>query len=75
MTQKTEIMKPKPGTKLARLAKALAGDGKTLKVLSKSLGWQPHTTRAAMTRLRQRGYDIERVPGSEGAASQFHIRA
>ena len=75
MAQKTKIKTPRAGTKLARLAKALSGNGKTLKVLSKCLDWQLHTTRAAMTRLRQRGYDIERVPGSEGAASQFRIRA
>lgn len=74
MAQKSEIKTPKQGSKLARLAKALSGEGKTLKALSKSLDWQPHTTRAAMTRLRQRGYDIERVPGADGAASQFRIR-
>lgn len=62
----SKLKPPKTGSKLAKLLLFLKGEGRTLKALSKSLGWQPHTVRAAMTRLRQRGYEIERVPG-EGA--------
>ncbi|MEL6825507.1 MAG: DUF3489 domain-containing protein [Pseudomonadota bacterium] len=64
----SELKPPKTGSKLAKLSLFLRGEGRTLKALSKSLGWQPHTVRAAMTRLRQRGYEIERVP-DEGAKS------
>ena len=49
----------KPGTKLATLAGALE-KGACLEDLGKTLGWQKHTVRAALTRLRQRGYRIER---------------
>jgi DNA-binding transcriptional regulator PaaX len=34
-------------------------------------GWQPHTTRAALTRLRQRGYALERREG-EGRTA-YHL--
>lgn len=52
----------KPGTKLAGLVTALE-KGSTLEHLGTALGWQPHTVRAALTRLRQRGYRIERREG------------
>ena len=69
----SELTPPKAGSKLAKLSQFLAGDGRTLKALSKSLGWQPHTVRAAMTRLRQRGYAIERVPGKGAKPSVFRL--
>lgn len=34
--------------------------GASLDELVKATGWQPHTTRAALTGLRKRGYQIER---------------
>ena len=64
---------PKTGSKLAKLSLLLKGEGRTLKALSKSLGWQPHTVRAAMTRLRQRGYEIERVPGEGAKPTVFQL--
>jgi len=73
MTQIIDIKPPKPGTKLASLVKALNGKGATLKALSKSLAWQSHTVRAALTRLRQRGYEIERVPGRKGQSTFYKI--
>ena len=73
MTQINDIKSPKPGTKLASLVKALNGKGATLKALSKSLAWQLHTVRAALTRLRQRGYKIERVPCSKGQPTFYRI--
>ena len=33
--------------------------GATLDDLTAATGWLPHTTRAAITRLRQRGFEIE----------------
>jgi Protein of unknown function (DUF3489) len=35
--------------------------GATLAALVKATGWLPHTTRAAMTGLRKRGFAIERT--------------
>lgn len=69
----SELNPPKTGSKLAKLSLFLKGEGRTLKALSKSLGWQPHTVRAAMTRLRQRGYEIERVPGEGAEPSVFRL--
>jgi hypothetical protein len=35
--------------------------GATLAALVEAMGWLPHTTRAAMTGLRKRGFAIERT--------------
>lgn len=49
---------PREGSKLALLIQSTKGKGASLEVLSDQLGWQPHTVRAAITRLRQRGFSI-----------------
>ena len=57
-----------PGGKLGSVLSALtAEDGATLGALTTLTGWLPHTTRAALCRLRQRGYPIRLVgaPGSK----------
>lgn len=69
----SELTPPKPGTKIARLLKQLSGKGATLKALSKSLGWQEHTVRAAMTGLRKRGYQIHRADGEEKQPATYRI--
>ena len=44
-----------------------AGEGgATLDRLADALGWQRHTVRAALTRLRQGGTPVERVAGEDG---------
>ena len=56
-----------PKGKLGDLLAALKQKGGTgLTEVSEALGWQPHTTRAAITRLRQRGFDIV-LEGDRGA--------
>ncbi len=46
-----------PGGKLGAVLKAIRRKrGATLVELAEATGWQPHTTRAALTRLRQRGF-------------------
>lgn len=46
-----------PTGKLGIVLKAIGRKrGATLAELTEATGWQPHTTRAALTRLRQRGY-------------------
>jgi len=56
-----------PKGKLGSLVAALGQEGGgDLAEMSKALGWQPHTTRAAITRLRQRGFDIV-IEGERGA--------
>ncbi len=52
-------MPPRGGTKIAQVIELLQrGDGATLAELVAATGWLPHTTRAALTGLRKRGYAI-----------------
>ena len=74
MTDQQTIDAPKDGTKEARLVEALSGKGQTLKQLSTLLAWQPHTVRAAMTRLRKRGYVIDRIEKTEKSPARFKLR-
>ena len=56
------------GTKQALVISMLSGKaGATLDALVDATGWLPHTTRAALTGLRKRGFAIERtrVDGEE----------
>jgi hypothetical protein len=56
----------RPSGKLGAILAAVAGpDGASLVELADAAGWQRHTTRAALTRLRQRGFDI-RLETSDG---------
>ena len=49
----------RPGGKLGTVLDAVGGeDGASLDDLVAVTGWQPHTTRAVISRLRQRGFDI-----------------
>lgn len=53
---------PKP-TKTDLLKELLAQEhGYTTAALSELLEWQPHTTRAALSRLRSAGLDVEKLP-------------
>jgi hypothetical protein len=47
-------------------------DGASLDDLVASTGWLPHTTRAALTRLRQQGVAIVRDRGGDGP-SRYRI--
>ena len=52
---------PRAGTKQALVIEMLsAKKGATLDTLVEATGWLPHTTRAALTGLRKRGFSIER---------------
>ncbi len=55
-----EPMAPLPCGKLGEIAKRLNGkDGANLGDLMTLTGWRRHTVRAALSRLRQRGFCIE----------------
>jgi predicted ArsR family transcriptional regulator len=61
-------------TKRDRLVRLLkAGAGRDIATLSRELGWLPHTTRAALTRLRKDGYAIEKLPRQNGGGSRYRI--
>jgi hypothetical protein len=52
---------PRDGSKLAQVIELLRrADGATIVDLTQATGWLPHTTRAALTGLRKRGYAVIR---------------
>jgi hypothetical protein len=58
---------PRDSSKLARLIGLLQRpDGATIPNLTEATGWLPHTTRAALTGLRKRGYAVVREGVEEG---------
>jgi Protein of unknown function (DUF3489) len=64
----TSATPPRRGTKIAKVIGLLQRDeGATLDEVVTATGWLPHTTRAAFTGLRKRGYAIERRQNSRGA--------
>jgi hypothetical protein len=59
---------PRAGSKLARVIDLLQkSEGATILNLTEATGWLAHTTRAALTGLRKRGYAVtrERVDGGD----------
>ena len=61
-------------TKKARLIALLSRkSGADVPSLSKTLGWLPHTTRAALTGLRKAGYEITAVKAGNGKPSRYQI--
>ena len=61
---------PRGGTKIAQVIELLQrGVGATLAELIAATGWLPHTTRAALTGLRKRGYavGIDRADKARGS--------
>ena len=65
---------PRRTTKRDRLVQLLkAGSGRDIATLSRDLGWLPHTTRAALTRLRRAGYAIEKLPRQKNGGSRYRI--
>jgi hypothetical protein len=64
---------PRENTKQALVINMLsAQSGATLDALIEATGWLPHTTRAALTGLRKRGFAIERSR-AEGEASIYRL--
>jgi hypothetical protein len=55
------VAAPRDGSKLALVIEHLQrADGATILDLTQATGWLPHTTRAALTGLRKRGYAVVR---------------
>jgi hypothetical protein len=64
---------PRAGSKQALVVDMLsARGGTTLEAVNEATGWLSHTTRAALTGLRKRGYAIVRE-GREGKTSIYRI--
>ena len=63
----------RPGTKRALIASLLSRkEGASLAALVSATGWLPHTTRAALARLRQTGCTLERSKSPEGV-TVYHL--
>jgi Protein of unknown function (DUF3489) len=61
------VATPRDGSKLALVIELLRRpDGATIVDLTQATGWLPHTTRAALTGLRKRGYTVIRERVSAG---------
>jgi hypothetical protein len=60
---------PREGSKLASVMALLRrSEGAAIDVLTKATGWLPHTTRAAITGVRKRGYSVILDRSAEGAS-------
>jgi hypothetical protein len=68
-SSRSERTMPRQGSKLAEVM-ALLGrkQGVAIEELTSATGWLPHTTRAALTGLRKRGYAIERSRSEQGGS-------
>jgi hypothetical protein len=67
------IHEPRAGSKQALIIKMLARkSGATLDALVEATGWLPHTTRAALTGLRKRGYAVL-LERQDGKPSLYRI--
>ncbi len=61
---RAKVSGPRGRTKQALIVEMLSQEqGTTLAALIDATGWLPHTTRAALTGLRKKGYAIERLSG------------
>ncbi len=59
------------GDRLIQLLKARSG--RDIATLSGKLGWQPHSTRAALSRLGKAGYVIEKLPANKSGGARYRI--
>ena len=63
------IDSPRRDTKLAEVLALIEREaGASIEELTSATGWLPHTTRAALTGLRKRGYTVLREGKAEGGS-------
>ena len=68
------IAAPREESKLAKVIGLLQReDGATIDQLADAMGWLPHTTRAALTGLRKRGFEIDRRKRKDQRAGSYVI--
>ncbi len=48
-------------------------DGASIEMLSEATGWLPHSTRAALTGLRKKGYEVERGKAKDKTTTIYRI--
>jgi len=65
---------PREGTKIAEVIGLLQRNrGATLDEVVAATGWLPHTSRAALTGLRKRGYDVRLERGDKARGSIYRV--
>ena len=65
---------PRKGTKIDNVVKMLSRpEGATLEAIVKATGWLPHTTYAALTGLRKRGYALGRSRNEKVGPSVYRL--
>ena len=65
----------KPQSKRAQLSKMVGRkSGATIKTLQEQLGWQPHTIRAEISRLRKTGLVVTCTAAAKGSVYKSHAR-
>ena len=70
----TMTQKSKPRTKKDQLIRMLSRKtGVDVPTISRRLGWQPHTTRAALSRLRTSGCELTSEKPGNGQSSRYRI--
>jgi hypothetical protein len=70
------IQAPRANSKIGRVLDMLASDaGATISDLTAATGWLEHTTRAALTGLRRRGYAVSLARNERDGASVYRIAA
>jgi len=70
------IAAPRSGTKIDHVVKLLSRPkGATLAALVEATGWLPHTTYAALTGLRRRGYVLKRSRDENASRSVYRLTA
>ncbi len=63
-----------PKTKREQLIRMLSTkNGAGADVICRKFGWQPHTTRAALSRLRKVGFEISSERSSPGKSRRYRI--
>ena len=68
------IAAPRSGTKIDHVVKMLSRpEGATLEAIINATGWLPHTTYAALTGLRKRGYALERSRNDNVGRSVYRL--
>lgn len=71
---KTGYTPPRPGTKIAKVIALLERpEGAKIDDIITVTGWMPHTTRAALTGLRKRGYAVARQGGPKDGGAVYRI--
>lgn len=74
-TDRTTAPQPRAGSKQGQLIILLSrDDGASIVEIATALGWLPHTTRAALTGLRHKGYELAREISSD-RGSLYRITA